>query len=241
MTKITTSWDDGDVLDIKVAALLDAYGIRGTFYVAKEYREHRVNDVEIRELSFRHEIGGHTLTHPDLRKISRDEKTHEIKGGKDWLEGVLGHEITMFCYPSGRHDADSAAVAREVGFKGARTTEMGMIAFEDRFAMPTTLSVYPMPFRMRGPKQIYWRHMIEPLLQRGPVFRKMGIPLSALRSFESVACAAFDVAQTHGGTFHLWGHSWELEQYGMWEEFERVLKYISRRENCEYVTNGELI
>ena len=34
-TLITTSWDDGNKLDIKVAELLDKYGMKGTFYIAK--------------------------------------------------------------------------------------------------------------------------------------------------------------------------------------------------------------
>lgn len=33
---ITTSWDDGHPLDLKIAELLDKYGINGTFYSIKK-------------------------------------------------------------------------------------------------------------------------------------------------------------------------------------------------------------
>ena len=241
MTKVTTSWDDGDVLDTKVAALLDKYALKGTFYITKNYRSNPLRDDQLRQLHTRHEIGGHTLSHPDLRKSTRDEKVHEIKGGKEWLENVLGKELAMFCYPSGRFDAESAAVARAAGFKGARTTEMGKIAFQDAFSMSTTLSVYPMPFRKIDANSFHWRHLFEPLHQRSPIFRKLGVSYLAMRSFESLACAAFDIAHEKGGVYHLWGHSWEIEKYGMWDELERVLRYIGKRSDCEYFTNGELV
>ena len=241
MTKVTTSWDDGDVLDKKVAALLDTYDIKGTFYIAKQYREHRLTEEEIRTLSSGHEIGAHTISHPDLRKISIEEKRAEIAGGKKWLEGVIGKEVAMFCYPSGKFDNDSSRIARESGFISARTTELGSIESGEKFKMPTTLSVYPMPLRKKDAHAFDWRRLLEPYVQRSPVFRKLGVPLYAMRSFEALACAAFDIAHAKGGVYHLWGHSWEIEKYGMWNELEHVLRYIGNRDDCEYVTNGELV
>src|SRR5262249_42072612 len=31
-----------------------------------------------------------------------------------------------------------------------------------------------------------------------------------------------------GGVFHLWGHSWELEQTGQWQRLEEVLRFLSQ-------------
>jgi hypothetical protein len=45
----------------------------------------------------------------------------------------------------------------------------------------------------------------------------------------------------HGGVFHLWGHSWEIEEKGQWENLEAVLKTMSSwREKWQGVTNSEL-
>jgi len=36
---ITTSWDDGHVLDMRLASLLTHYGFKGTFYISPHDRE----------------------------------------------------------------------------------------------------------------------------------------------------------------------------------------------------------
>ena len=69
MLTITTSWDDGDLYDTTLAALLDQYGVKGTFYITKHFRPSRLSEEEIRSLAKRHEVGAHTLMHPDFTII----------------------------------------------------------------------------------------------------------------------------------------------------------------------------
>ncbi len=85
---ITTSWDDGHRLDQRVADLLDRHGLRGTFYIARDFLPERMTDAEIRGLGARHEIGAHTLTHPVLTEISLEQAQQEISGSKSWLEDL---------------------------------------------------------------------------------------------------------------------------------------------------------
>ncbi len=242
MLTVTTSWDDGDVLDNKLAALLDRYQLKGTFYVAKEYRPARLSEEEILALAGRHEIGAHTLTHPNLCLVSWEQKVAEVAGSKRWLEEVLGAEVPMFCYPAGHFDQEVERAVHEAGYRGARTTAYAAISpTENMYQMPTTVQVYPMPFRKIDAQHYWWGKLLQPLAQRGAAFRTLGVPVAALRSFEQLACAAFDIAHKRGEVYHLWGHSWEIEKYGMWDELERVCQYISRRADCRYVTNGELL
>ncbi|MBI5405861.1 polysaccharide deacetylase family protein [Candidatus Kaiserbacteria bacterium] len=242
MLQVTTSWDDGDALDVKLAVLLQKYDIAGTFYVTRDYRKNSLSSEDIRNVATRHEVGAHSLTHPDLRTLTTEQKKDEIQGSKKWLEELLGKEVPMFCYPSGHFDAESERIAREAGFKGARTTKPGEIRLSgNSFQMPTTLGVYPMPFRKTGPHTFYWRELLQPLRERAPGLRSLGVPLRAFRSWEALACATFDIALKRGEVFHLWGHSWEIERYDMWESLKRVLRYIGNRDDCQYVTNGELI
>jgi peptidoglycan/xylan/chitin deacetylase (PgdA/CDA1 family) len=239
---VTTSWDDGDVLDEKLAALLRSYGVNGTFYVAQSYRQERLSDDSIRAMAQRYEIGAHTLTHPDLPKLSAEEKMREIAGSKEWLERLLNKEVSMFCYPSGHFDPGVESAVRQAGFRAARTTLQGKISTSDNaFEMPTTIQVYPMPFRKKNKTQYVWRDLFGPLRERAPIFHELGISLAALRSWEALARAAFDISLAQGSMFHLWGHSWEIERYGMWDELERVLAYMAHRSDCRYVANGELI
>lgn len=242
MLTVTTSWDDGDVLDLKLASLLDRYNIKGTFYLTKDYRKERLSDEDIRIISQKHEIGAHTLTHPDLRSIAREEKMREIKGSKEWLETLMGKEVVSFCYPSGFFDTDSVKVVQEADFRGARTTLLGKIEpSSDLFLLPTTIQVYPMPFRKLGARGYWWGKLLQPFIERSPALRALGVPLLSFRSFEALACATFDIARARGGVFHLFGHSWEIDKYDMWQPLERVLSYISKREDCQYVTNTEVI
>src|SRR3989344_5582292 len=101
MLHVTTSWDDGDVLDERLAAMLEKYGLKGTFYIPRDYWGERLSDDAIRALSEKFEIGAHTLTHADLTKLSLDEAEKEIRGSKQWLEEVTGKPVGMFCYPRG--------------------------------------------------------------------------------------------------------------------------------------------
>lgn len=242
MLTVTTSWDDGDVLDQKLAALLTRYDVRGTFYITKHYRKERLSDEEIRSLAQKYEIGAHTLTHPNLKTLPFEKQMDEMLGSKKWLEEVIGKEVPMFCYPSGLYDANASRAAKESGFIGARTTEFGRIDLPvDPYLMSTTVHAYPMPFRKIDRSHYWYSKLLQPFFERSGPLRKLGVPFFALRSFEATACATFDIAHVRGGVFHLWGHSWEIERYGMWEELERVLKYISKREDCWYATNGEIL
>ncbi len=243
MLTVTTSWDDGDILDKRLSVMLDKYGIKGTFYISKDYRPLRLSDADILDLSRRHEIGAHTLSHPDLRTLGYGEQKAEMLGSKRWLESIVGAgKVPMFCYPSGRIGTDSELAAKDSGFIGARTTEYGDIsAVADPFLMKTTVHAYPMPFRKKGAHSYAWRKLFQPYIERAPAFRKLGVPFMDMLSWEKLVCAAFDIALEKGEVFHLWGHSWEIDAYGMWDGLERVLAYIGGRSDCEYLTNGAII
>ena len=51
----------------------------------------------------------------------------------------------------------------------------------------------------------------------------------------------FDFALKKGGVYHLWGHAWEFEKKNEWDKLERVLKYLSNREEVKYVPNGAVM
>ncbi len=42
---VTTSWDDGHKLDLKLIKILNKYNIKGTFYVAPKNREFNKKDL----------------------------------------------------------------------------------------------------------------------------------------------------------------------------------------------------
>jgi len=225
MMIITTSWDDGDARDTRVADLLTRYGMKGTFYVGRDYGEKRLTEDAIRTLAQTHEVGAHALSHPDLPTLSREEKRAEIAGSKAWLESVLGKPVDMFCYPYGRFDAETEEVVREAGFIGARSSQktMGTVP-TDPFALPVTTMAYRAPFG---------------------IVQKLTLPFMkeklANREWEALARKKFEVVREAGGVFHLWGHSWELDKFALWGSLESFLKEIAHQPDTRYLTNGELV
>src|SRR5467141_345594 len=89
-THITTSWDDGHPLDLRVAELLTKYGLRGTFYVPRTAEHGTMTTAQIRELNAAFELGAHTLHHVVLTGATRQEAWQEIAGSKSWLEDNAG-------------------------------------------------------------------------------------------------------------------------------------------------------
>jgi hypothetical protein len=51
----------------------------------------------------------------------------------------------------------------------------------------------------------------------------------------------FDYVMENGGIWHLWGHSWEIEENGDWEKLEKVFEYVSNKKNVYYLENREII
>jgi len=73
------------------------------------------------------EIGSHTLTHPDLRHINRQNQRVEIIESKLQLEAQLKQAggISNFCYPYGGFNPSAVDCAFEAGYATATTTIRG--------------------------------------------------------------------------------------------------------------------
>lgn len=74
-------------------------------------------------------IGGHTVSHPILTRLSAADARAELAGGREHLASLTGAQIDLFAYPNGKADADydasHAALAEEVGFDAALSTVWG--------------------------------------------------------------------------------------------------------------------
>ena len=80
------------------------------------------------------EIGGHTMTHPNLPSATIDEARKEIRACKSLLEAQLKTEISHFAYPNGgslaHFDDKTKALVWEAGFQSATTSIAGKPGFE---------------------------------------------------------------------------------------------------------------
>src|SRR6266566_809098 len=68
------------------------------------------------------EIGSHTVSHPDLSRVSFASATFQVVESKRVLEDMLGHPVLDFAYPSGRYDAETIQAVEKAGYDTAVTT-----------------------------------------------------------------------------------------------------------------------
>jgi peptidoglycan/xylan/chitin deacetylase (PgdA/CDA1 family) len=228
---ITTSWDDGHVLDLKLADLLQKYGLKGTFYIAPEDREFtptdRLTPNQIHALAQNFEVGAHTVTHPRLTQVPDAEAEREIRESKSLLETITGRPVTSFCYPAGAYSSGHVQMVKNAGFAYARTVERFKFALGSQpLTTPTSIHAY--------------RHWSDLGRIAGFAHANPWLTLRYLLNWDLLAIAMFERTLRRGGVFHIWGHSWEIDRNGDWSRLERVFKHISGHPSMRYVTNGEL-
>lgn len=139
---VETSWDDGDILDLKLAGLMSKYHIPGTFYIPIE---RRLPWRDVLTLSKEFEIGSHTVTHPhDMKMVVGDELFFEVQSSKEMWEAILCRPCKKFCYPRGRYDDFTVEAVKKAGYEEARTTIVGYFnPPQDPFRKHTTVHVAP--------------------------------------------------------------------------------------------------
>jgi peptidoglycan/xylan/chitin deacetylase (PgdA/CDA1 family) len=197
--ELTTSWDDGGILDLKIAGLLKVFKLKGTFYIIvdKVGKAGYMNWDNVKDLDKQgFEIGSHTMTHPaDLKALYETDLHYEIQNSKDLLEAVLGHPVSKFCYPRGRYDERVREMVAKSGYVEARTTGTpGNLHSKDKLGMIGTIHIYDR-------KEYMGKGIVE--------FAKETI----------------DRAKKEGGVVNIWGHSSEIERYKLWKVLEEVLTY----------------
>jgi peptidoglycan/xylan/chitin deacetylase (PgdA/CDA1 family) len=218
----TCSLDDGHPSDMRAAELLVRHRLNGTFYVPITNSEGDavLTASAIRALAQQFEVGSHTLDHCYLKRLPLAEARRQICEGKARLEDIVGHGVDGFCYPGGKYRQEHVGLVAAAGFRYARTVmnlhyDSGGLPFE----MPTTLQFFP------HHRNLYLRNFI----RGGNWSRRQDALKVALRHEHWLdrLYALFDHAVEHGAVFHLWGHSLDIDRFGIWTEFDRFLAHVA--------------
>ena len=229
---VTTSWDDGHPSDLRVAELLKKHGLSGTFYVPCRNSEGRpvLNDSEITSLAQGFEIGGHTQDHVCLTELDPLKAAEQIIFNKHRLEDLLGHEVTGFAYVRGRYNRVVRDLVDMAGFKYARTVKnLTSGTGIDRLLVPTTTQFFP------HTPVTYLRNFAS----GGPSRERATLLVAMLQGGLVERCSMAAAASARsGGYFHLWGHSWELDEFDLWDDLDRFLGHLSRLD-AHFVTNAD--
>lgn len=134
---LTFSYDDGCVQDRRLTALFRKYGLKATFnlnsgvFGAKGEIEHcgfrvdfsKIDASEVASLYRDAEVAMHTVTHPDMTRLSGEAFDREVLEDMAVLSRLSGQQVKGFAYPCGYYDSKTIARLRELGVLYARTIE----------------------------------------------------------------------------------------------------------------------
>jgi hypothetical protein len=191
-----------------------------------------MSEAEISKLSSSFEIGGHTLTHTRLGGVSRQKVYQEVNGCYQWLNELLGTAPTSFCFPGGIYNTVAIEHAISAGFKILRTTELLSIKASESYLTPTTLQLY------EHRKSTYLKHLVKR--------RKVGnclVWLKSMASSDLMYLVDYYLAKIEGegGCLHIWGHSWEIEEFDLWQKMEMIFRQIANLSGFQYLSNRNLL
>ncbi|MDY7528201.1 MULTISPECIES: cell wall-binding repeat-containing protein [unclassified Cryobacterium] len=123
VTVVSLTFDDGDADQSAAVSILDAAGLKGTFFITTGWIG-ASNYLTVPQLTAMaasgHEIGGHTVSHPDLTTLPAAEVTKQICQGRNTLDDWGFKTTTDFAYPFATVSPAVAAAVSACGFNSGR-------------------------------------------------------------------------------------------------------------------------
>jgi len=100
-------------------------------------RENKLSDNQVKEMlaSNLFELGGHTITHPYLPKLSAKEREQEMIGCKSMLEETFNTNVSSFAYPFGIYDSEDVDMIKDSDYCSAVTTNEGVASGESIYEL----------------------------------------------------------------------------------------------------------
>lgn len=222
---ITFSYDDGVTQDIRLLEILNKYGLKGTFnlcsnglgtrdccvYNGRTIERPKVNANDVKYVYAGHEVAGHTLNHPVLKDLSKNQVIREVEDDRLALSDLVGYEVVGMAYPGGTNCINRETVEtvrNETGIKYARTTTSTF-----NFDLQDDLIVFnPTVYTFKD-----WDEMIA-----------LGEKFVALEA---------DKPQL----FYIWGHAYEFDFDDSWDKFDEFCRTISGKSDIFYGTNKDVL
>jgi peptidoglycan/xylan/chitin deacetylase (PgdA/CDA1 family) len=139
---LVLSFDDGTIYDKQVIQILNKYHLRGTFNLNSGLQDYvwYLNDFPIKRLDLtknvllyqNHEVCSHSLTHPYLDQLSKEELIHQINDDILNLERIFQRKVTSFAIPFAQYqEAQLEIIKNETHAKLVRVSSL-----REDFALP---------------------------------------------------------------------------------------------------------
>lgn len=218
--KIVFTWDDGALEDLRLFELHRKYNIPGMFFVPtynKEGRDVLTPDMIHRASSDLISFGGHTVTHSYLPTIAPEDIDRELKDNRDYLSDITGKTIEHFCLPGGKYDESLLKVCYKY-FKTVRTADTMNFKHNGALCMPS------FHFFPRGKKSLLvnaLRHM--------NISDVLYVAFNLSKRYFDLLQKMIEKKENSDAVIVIWGHSWEIEELGLWEELESLMAFIAEK------------
>lgn len=210
MITVSASFDDGSIYDLRIADMMNSYGIDTTFYIPVNWQRYlatkgleALSPYDVKSIANNFTLGSHGVNHELLTRVSEAKQNQEILGSMlYWQE--QGYEVTSFCYPRGYYDENIKNKVAKAGYSNARTVKVGSLTkADDPYETETTVHVgYD-----REEYETDWLTYAK---------RKIDEAIELAESGQDVIYSVF-------------GHSEEIHRYQQWDRVGELFKLINER------------
>jgi peptidoglycan/xylan/chitin deacetylase (PgdA/CDA1 family) len=120
---VVITFDDG-YADLYTTAfpILQAHGFTAVAYIVSGFvdRGRYVTHDQVLQMDRAGiEIASHTVDHADMARVSWGMATYQLVESKRWLEGLVGHPVVDFAYPSGQYTGQTIQLLGQLGYDTA--------------------------------------------------------------------------------------------------------------------------
>ena len=221
---VTFSYDDGVKADLKLAEIIDKYGIKATFNLCdsglRETSDDRLTVSEALDLIARgHEVANHGYNHVALGISRHFDGIKDVLDCRLGLEKKLGRLVRGFAYPDTMRNISGDTYLQIKGFlEGLGITYARLCGKDnDSFDLPTDFYAWYPNAHHDNPEIMNY------------LDKFLGIEEKKLYS-----------AARHPRLFYMWGHSAEFSEKGNWDHLEEIAEKLSTGEDIWFATNTEI-
>jgi len=218
MLKICFSWDDGAIEDLKLIELHYKYDLPAIFFTPtynSEGREVLTSKQIMASSSELISFGGHTQNHVYLTDIPIKKVENEIYENQIYLEDILGRKVDHFCLPGGKYNTSILNIAFKY-YKTVRTADTMNFKNATNLIHPT-IHFYPRTYKSHVGNSI-----------RNHAYKEaIYIMFHPHYNFLDLTKKLLTIDKEDDKTIIIWGHSWEIDEMGLWDEIEELLLYIA--------------